>query len=109
MSGSERKRKDSNFLQSRELLIGLISAFQHTGRLPTSEDIEQYTEYKAKHYKEQFGSLPNAYEESGLISSSSSERDSDDSSTAENTSSENSNQNQETTILDSIGEEFDSL
>lgn len=58
---------DDTDIQDRELLLELVSLQQELGRLPEAADIHKESEHSLEEFEQAFGSLRDAYRQSGLV------------------------------------------
>nr|WP_267900547.1 DUF5797 family protein [Halocatena pleomorpha] len=54
-------------LRRRDLVIALVSLTQELGHLPSAEEINDHGEYVHQRYRDEFGDLYTAYQETGIL------------------------------------------
>jgi len=65
-SSFSAERSDKNERNTQQMLIQLTGTVQQLGRIPTAEDLDEYTDFGFLEYRDEFGSIPDAVEEAGF-------------------------------------------
>lgn len=67
-----RREEATPNIINRDLLMELVAVTQRLGHLPSPEEVDENAEYAAQQYRDEFGSLFEAYKEAGVLPDSAS-------------------------------------
>lgn len=62
-------------IRNRDLLMDLVAVAQRLGHLPSEDEIEMHSDYSANRFRQEFGSLFEAFQEAGIVPDSVTEED----------------------------------